>query len=237
MNRNWFRLDVILLAAILGWMPSFAQSTGTIYGTVYDASGAVVPDATVTAINIGTNQHRTVAADSVGQYVFPVLPVGAYSVRIEKAGFAPFVQQNITLQVNMNVQANGTLQVKTSADQVTVSAEASLVQANSSALVQVVDQRRVVDLPLNGRNVLQLMALNAGVSSEGTVGGTSQIQNLGTAVTVSINGSRGNGTTFLFIHAAGDEEWAREPVRSLRRWADARPSSTQPGQQPCLRPI
>ena len=126
-----------------------------------------------------------------------MLPVGVYTVRIERQGFAPFLQQNVTLQVNTSVQANGTLQVKTSAEQVTVSAEASLVQANSSTLVQVVDTRRVVDLPLNGRNVLSLMNINAGVSTEGAVGETSQIQNLGTAVTASINGSRGNGTNFL----------------------------------------
>ena len=75
--------------------------------------------------------------------------------------------------------------------------EAPLVQATSTTLVQVVDQRRVQDLPLNGRNVLQLMSLNAGVSTQGAGGGTSQIQNLGTAVTASINGSRGNGTNFL----------------------------------------
>ena len=197
MNRNWVRFGCAVWAAAVLCVTALAQSTGTIYGTVFDASGAIVPAATVTAINISTNQQRTVLADELGKYVITVLPVGNYNVRIEKGGFAPFVQQEITLQVNTNVQVNGTLQVKTSAEQVTVSAQSSLVQASSSTLVQVVDERRVVDLPLNGRNVLQLMSLNAGVSTEGAGGGSSQIQNLGTAIPVTINGSRGNGTNFL----------------------------------------
>ena len=207
MTQNSLRIVFFLFATVVLSVPAHAQSAGTIYGTVFDSSGALVPAATVTAINVDTNQQRTVTADAVGQFVFPGLPVGGYNVRIEKAGFAPFVQQNITLQVNMNVQVNGTLQVRTSAEQVTVSATASLVQANSSALVQVVDERRVVDLPLNGRNVLQLMTLNAGVSAEGADGGTNQIQNLGTAVVVSINGSRGNGTNYLLDNGDNNDSY------------------------------
>ena len=207
MIRNGVRFWFLFWTAALSCVSLFAQSTGTIYGTVYDASGALVPGAKVTATNIETNLQRTVDAGTVGQYVIPLLPVGVYTVRIERQGFAPFLQQNVTLQVNTSVQANGTLQVKTSAEQVTVSAEASLVQANSSALVQVVDERRVVDLPLNGRNVLGLMTLNAGVSTEGAAGGTSQIQNLGTAVTVSINGARGNGTNFLLDNGDNNDSY------------------------------
>ena len=208
MIHKWLRLILIMGVVAFGGTTALAQSTGTIYGTVYDASGAIVPGASVSAVNVSTNQTRTVTADGMGQYTIPVLPVGLYNVRIEKEGFAPFVQKDITLQVNMSVQANGTLQVRTSSEQIVVSGEASLIQANSSALVQVVDQRRVVDLPLNGRNVLNLMALNAGVSTEGSAGGTSQIQNLGTAVTVSINGSRGSGTNFLLDNGDNNDSYS-----------------------------
>ncbi|MEO7650785.1 MAG: carboxypeptidase-like regulatory domain-containing protein, partial [Bryobacteraceae bacterium] len=134
----------------------FAQTTGTISGTVHDATGAIVPGVAVTATNIGTNQSRAAASDSAGQYVLPLLPLGEYHVRVEKEGFAPFVQKGITLQANSQVSVTATLQVRASAEQVTVSSSASLVQTTSATLVQVVDSQRVADLPLNGRNVLQL---------------------------------------------------------------------------------
>src|SRR5437867_9418669 len=95
----------------------YAQTSGTISGDVHDATGAVVPGAAVTATNIGTNQSRSTASDSAGQYVLPLLPLGEYRVRVEKEGFAPFVQQGITLQANSQVEANVALQVRASAEQ------------------------------------------------------------------------------------------------------------------------
>ncbi len=184
------------------------QASGTIHGTVMDASGAVVPGVGISITNTGTNMARNITADDVGQYVAPLLPVGSYSVKAEKQGFATFLQTGITLQVNTNVQVNITLQPRATNEQITVSADATLVQATASNLVQVVDSRRIVDLPLNGRNVLQLVALDAGVSDRGAVGGTSQINTLGSGnyqVTVSINGARGNGTNFLLDNADNND--------------------------------
>ena len=185
----------------------FGQTPGTISGNVHDATGALVPDAVVTATNIGTNQSRSATTDAAGQYVLPLLPLGEYHVRVEKEGFAPFVQQGITLQANSQVQANATLQVRASAEQVTVNSVASLVQTTSSTLVQVVDSQRIADLPLNGRNVLQLLNINAGVYDRGvtvTVQGT----NLGGGElinTVSINGSRGSSTNYLLDNSDHNE--------------------------------
>ena len=186
----------------------FAQATGTIYGTVYDASGAVVPGAQISITNTGTNQVRSVRADGAGQYVAPLLPVGNYSVRIEKPGFAPFLQTAVVLQANTNVQVNGQLEVRAASEQVNVSATPTLVQATATTLVQVVDERRIVDLPLNGRNVLQLMSLNAGVSDSNSAGGTRQINTIaggGYAYPVSINGSRGNATNFVLDNASNND--------------------------------
>src|SRR6266849_4141942 len=87
-----------------------AQTSGAISGAVHDATGAVVPGAAVTATNIGTNQSRSATSDSAGQYVLPLLSLGEYRVRVEKEGFAPFVQQRITLQANSQVEVNVTLQ-------------------------------------------------------------------------------------------------------------------------------
>src|SRR5216683_3551849 len=192
--------------------PGSAQATGTIGGTVRDSSGAVVPGAKITATNEGTNLTRSVQADDAGQYIIPQLPVGAYQVRVEKAGFATFAQNGISLQANTTVQVDAVAQVRAGAEQVTVSSTASLVQANSSALVQVIDSQRVADLPLNGRNVLQLLSLNAGVSDQ-NVPVTYQGVNLGGISsanlylnTVAINGARGSATNYLLDNADNNED-------------------------------
>jgi hypothetical protein len=175
----------------------FAQATGTITGTIFDKSGAAVPEAQIVITNTGTGLTRRLQTDVSGQFVVNLLPVGIYDLVAEKSGFATTLRKGLELQVNTTVQVTVELDVRSTAEQVTVTGQADLVQATSTTLVQVVDQRRVQDLPLNGRNVLQLMTLNAGVTTESAGGGTSQIQNVGGAVTASINGSRGNGTNFL----------------------------------------
>src|SRR5262249_44672066 len=148
--------------------PAFltAQVTGTITGTVRDLTGAVVPQAHVTATNSETNLARDVATDEAGQYVVPPLPVGRYQIRVEKEGFAPFLPTDVLLQANSQVQVEAVLQVRSATEQVTVSSTPNLIQTNSSTLVQVVDQQRVTDLPLNGRNVLQLISLDAGIMNK-----------------------------------------------------------------------
>ncbi|MBM3740619.1 MAG: TonB-dependent receptor [Acidobacteria bacterium] len=185
----------------------FAQATGSISGTVRDSTGAVIPSASVTATNTGTNQSRTATTGSTGQYVFPLLPVGSYEVRVEAQGFTPFVQQGIILQANTQIQADAAMQVASANTQVTVSSEAALIQTTSSTLVQVVDQKRVNDLPLNGRNVLQLVSLNAGVSDR-KVPRTLQGVNLGFGAyqnTTSMNGARGTSTNYLLDNADHNE--------------------------------
>ncbi|MEO7651559.1 MAG: carboxypeptidase-like regulatory domain-containing protein, partial [Bryobacteraceae bacterium] len=185
-----------------------AQANGTIHGTAFDSSGAVVPDASITATNVNTNLIRRVVADSVGQYVIPLLPVGEYSVRVESQGFAPFLQTGIRLQVSTDMEVNARLELKAATEQVTVRENTTLVQTTTSALVQVVDERRISDLPLNGRNVLQLMALNSGISDRGAAGGTIQTNTFGNGqfqVAASINGSRGNGTNYLLDNADNND--------------------------------
>src|SRR4051812_3540561 len=96
----------------------FGQATGTIYGTVYDASGAAVPSAQIAARNSGTNSVRTVQSDEQGQFVISLLPVGEYSVKVDHSGFTPFEQTSVLLQANTTVQVNANLAVKSSAEQV-----------------------------------------------------------------------------------------------------------------------
>ena len=149
-----------------------AQATSTIHGTVYDPSGAVVPDAAVTATNVNTSLTRQFNADASGQFTIPLLPIGEYRVRVEKAGFTTFIQSGIRLQVNTNVEVNAKLEPRSTTEQITVTADAGLVQTATSSLVQVIDEKRVTELPLNGRNVLQLISLNSGIADRGSSGGT-----------------------------------------------------------------
>jgi len=199
-----------LMAILTALLPSTlaAQATGTIHGTVYDSSGAVIPGASVTATNVNTNVARTISADDSGNYVAPLLPLGNYSVRVQKEGFSGFLQENVVLQANTNIQVNATLEVRGTTEQVSVLGTAAMVQTTSTNLVQVVDERRIVDLPLNGRNVLQLITLNSGIADRGAQGGTIQINTIGSGqyhVPVSINGSRGNGTNFLLDNADNND--------------------------------
>jgi hypothetical protein len=189
MPKSYLRL-LFAVATLFVPVLLHSQATGTINGSVYDSTGALVPGAAVTVTNTGTNQTRSAITDSSGNYVLPLLPVGNYSVRVEKEGFTPFLQASLTLQVNTTIQVNATLEVRGTAEQISVTASATMVQTTATNLVQVVDERRIVDLPLNGRNVLQLMTLSSGVSDRGAQGGTLQVNTLAGGnyhVPVSIN--------------------------------------------------
>ena len=145
----------LILATLLLSISAFGQATGTIHGTVYDPTGAVQVGARVTVTNVETNQSRLLTSNESGQYTALLLPSGAYTVRFEAEGFKAVLQRNITVAVNTDTEATVTLELATATSEVTVLSDASLVQTATSNLVQVVEQQRIVDLPLNGRSVLQ----------------------------------------------------------------------------------
>ena len=205
-------LLILLAAAGLLSRAAKAQATGAIHGTVFDNSGAIVAGAQVSAVSSETNQPRATTTNSAGDYILPLLPAGDYSVRIASAGLAPFVQNNVTLQANTDVQVDARLSVASATETVTVSASPLMVQTTATNLVQVVDQKRIVDLPLNGRNVLQLMALNSGVADRGAAGGTIQINTFASGqyhFSASLNGSRGNATNFLLDDADNNDDFTK----------------------------
>lgn len=198
------------IAAILCLATLSGQSVGTIHGRVEDPSGGVVPAAAIEAIQKGTNLSRKVSTDANGLYILSSLPVGDYEVHVRKPGFAAFLQKGVLLQINTNVEVDARLAMAEASATVTVSSETGLVQTTETALIQVVDQRRIAELPLNGRNVLQLVALNAGVSDRGATGGTIQTNTLAKGrfqVPVSINGSRGNGTNYMLDGAENNDNY------------------------------
>lgn len=141
------------------------QGRGTIQGVVTDSSGAAVPAAQVTVTGIATNQSFQTETTNDGLYQAPNLAVGEYTVAAEKAGFRRSVRSGIQLQVDQRAQVNIRLDVGQIAETVEVKGEAPLVDTSSTSLGKVVDQRRVTELPLNGRNALALTLLTPSVKS------------------------------------------------------------------------
>ena len=136
-----------------------ARDTASLFGTVTDTQGAVVPGARVTATNRATGLARTVASDAAGSFTLPLLPVGSYTLTVEQAGFRKYERPNVLLQANENIQADATMQVGNVQETVTVEATASQVDTRSATLNHTVDSKRVVELPLNGRNPADLVLL------------------------------------------------------------------------------
>ncbi len=181
----------LFFLALFAMSPSFlaAQGTVTIYGNVQDGSGAVIPEAEITVTNTRTGVVRSAVTTQSGDYVVSQLPLGIYTVRVQAQGFKTYIQDGIAVQVDENRQINAVLELGSVSESVEVAAELVQVETRSGALREVVDSKRIVELPLNGRNPLQLQYLVAGV---GGIAGQGQAQN----ASVSINGSRTNANNY-----------------------------------------
>ncbi len=148
--------------------PAAAQyTTANLGGVVTDATGAGVPDARVTVRNTETGFTQSTTTGADGAYVFPRLPVGAYELRVEKAGFTTYVQSGITLVVDQVANVPVTLQVGQVSNEVTVTGETELVTTRTATGSQVINQRPIVELPLNGRRPERLMYLSVGTVDSG----------------------------------------------------------------------
>jgi hypothetical protein len=147
-------------------LPSFAQqNTGSIYGIVTDPTNAAVPDARVTLQNLGTGYTRQLVTGSAGDFFATPLPAGIYRVTVTKEGFQSQTQTNLTLQVQQRLEVDFTLRLGMSTQTIEVISNAQLLQVNDASLGGVVANREINELPLNGRNVYQLAALQPGVIS------------------------------------------------------------------------
>ncbi|MGH9722669.1 MAG: carboxypeptidase regulatory-like domain-containing protein [Bryobacteraceae bacterium] len=140
------------------------QDMGVITGVITDATGAAVPSARVTITNRETNESRSVETSESGAYTVGPLRIGRYDVAIEKSGFKRSVWQDIELHAQDRVRADLKLELGQLAESVSITAEAPLLQAETSTLAHVVEQRAIRALPLNGRNFQQLAWLTAGVA-------------------------------------------------------------------------
>jgi len=155
----------LLLAAFLAG-PVFAQGDrASILGTVTDASGAAVPEALVTVINEGTQEKRTVKTDARGGYEVPALNIGEYQVSVEQAGFRKELIKGIVLVVGQRARVDFQVEVGTLAQEVTVEGSAPLLSTDDATLGQLIDERKIRELPIPGkRNMYMLALLGAGMS-------------------------------------------------------------------------
>jgi len=166
--RCWIQSTGLLLLILVFSFPSFAQSTaeGTILGVVTDPSGAAVPGVKVTAIDEATGIERTAFTDNGGNFNLPFLAVGSYRVKAERDGFQPKVFTGIRLEIGLKVVVNFALTVGSLQQQVSVAAQAISLDTQTSDLGKVIDNRRVTELPLNGRQFIQLVLLSSGATPE-----------------------------------------------------------------------
>jgi hypothetical protein len=158
-----FRLGLLLVAAAFG-LPAAAQTSGEIRGVVTDASGAAVAGATVTVTNAATGAVRRAATNDEGIYNLPSLQPGVYAMRVEQQGFKTAVRDSVELQVQQVASIDFTLEVGQVGETVTVTGGVPLLSPESTTVGTVIENKRIVDLPLNGRNFLQLVATAPNVS-------------------------------------------------------------------------
>jgi hypothetical protein len=195
--RSLGKLVCALVIAVCSGVDTPAQQiTGNIRGTVFDASGAIVAGAKVTAVQVETGLVRTAPSDSQGAYVLVELPIGHYRLEGDAKGFQKYVQAGITLDVNQTAAVNIHLAVGMATEQIEVQADASLIESTVTSLGKTVQERDVLDLPLNGRNFSQLGLLQPGVvpitPGLAVAGGT-----LRNGQAYAVNGQRPESNNFL----------------------------------------
>ncbi|PYX53523.1 MAG: hypothetical protein DMG76_25295 [Acidobacteria bacterium] len=196
MRKNVLVVLLLILTASIG----FAQvDTGSLVGSVKDASGALLPNVSVTATNVDTGVHTAVKSDVNGNYVITPLHIGRYSVSIESTGFRKEIRNDIVLDVQQTIRLDFALQVGSVAQTIEVSGAAPLLETESASLGDVVTSQTVELLPLNGRRYTDLAELTSGVSKviEGPVNGGSSPTNGNAGGSFAVNGMRGDQNNFL----------------------------------------
>jgi hypothetical protein len=186
---------VIALLAVTNVAFAQAGATAQINGTVKDSSGGVLPGVDVTATQTATNFSRSVVTDETGSFTIPNLPIGPYRIQAMLSGFRTFQQTGVTLTVNANPTINIELGLGDLTETVSVEAAAPLVETRSPSLGQVVDNERIEELPLNGRNATDLIALAPASVPQPQLNATSR--SFGSGQAFSVAGGQGFGVAYL----------------------------------------
>jgi hypothetical protein len=187
-----------------------AQSTGgRIRGTVSDPSGASVAAATVTLINEATHATHDVQSGANGEYIFLEVPVGSYEIDVAQAGFKKYVRKGVALDLNQVASVDITLQLGSSAESVEVTGAPPVVDTSSTQLGAVVNERSSTQLPLNQRDVYQLLQLQPGVQSQL---GNDLFYGSDRAGVVTVNGGRGRSNNYTVNGGDGNDLFANLPA-------------------------
>jgi hypothetical protein len=193
------RKYILILAALLSSTrvchPQ-AVAVAEVQGQVSDASSAAVAGAQIKMTQIETRYVRSTTAGADGSYSFPNLPVGPYTLEVAADGFKTHIQSGIILQVGGSVQINVTLQIGSVAESVKVTASAGMVETRNNSVAQVIDERRIVELPLNGRQATDLIVISGAATPTPNANMISS-KNYSSSTTMSIAGGQGNGTNYL----------------------------------------
>ena len=186
---NLARLVAFLLIALASW----AQApTANVTGTVSDPSGAVIANAPVRLTNAATGFNRTLNTNTEGVYAFNAVPIGTYTLTIEATGFPKQIREGLELQVGQTARIDATLQVGNVAESIRVEGGAPLLQTETTEIGTVIENKRIVELPLNGRNYLQLASLIPGATTNGPASSQGQ-QRMGgqrNAFSLNVSGQR-----------------------------------------------
>ena len=165
------RLSSLVCLVLLSVLPAIAQTQAGISGVIHDSTGAVIPGVTVTVTNPATNFNRSAISNEAGVYNFPSLQPGRYDIKVELPGFRTITQKDVELQVQQSARIDFTLQVGEVSQTVEVSGTAALIATENATVGTVIENKRIVEMPLNGRNFLQLASLSPNVSYGFTTAG------------------------------------------------------------------
>jgi Carboxypeptidase regulatory-like domain len=193
-------ISLLLLLVCAGGLWA-AEPAGSIAGTITDPSGGAVANAKITVTATATGLTRTAQSSADGGYLFPLLPVGNYSVVVEASGFKRFEQRPVEVRADASANVPVGLQIGAATESVTVEANAQMVETRSGTISQVVGQQKIVELPLNGRNAASLVLLSAGTADLNTgnsrgSGDAIQGGSYPGAQSITSNGSRSDGVNY-----------------------------------------
>ena len=193
-----FLLATCFAAVCLTPVHAQAVANATIHGDVTDASGAAVPNARIKATQTATGQATNATSGADGAYVLLNLPVGPYRLEVSAPSFSTSIRSGLLLQIGNNIQLNIALQLGAVSQEVVVSSGAAMVETQDTSISEVIDQRRIVDLPLNGRQATDLILLAGGASiPPNSAGRFITTHDYATSVGISIAGGQENGNNYL----------------------------------------
>jgi hypothetical protein len=190
---------------VLVCIPGQAQTTAAVTGAINDPSGAVIQGATVTLMNLNTGVQASATTNSAGLYRAPGLLPGTYRITVSKSGFKSSIKNGVELHGEDTLALNFALQIGSASETVTVQAGASIIETDSPTVSQVIEEQQIDQTPLNGRNVMNLVALTPGVVPQGGTSGAPTQNQLGGALTSSFGwnnyqiggGQAGQGSEYL----------------------------------------